>query len=233
MAKGSRGGKRTNTPTTAQATQTVNSKTKISFTTLTNQQASQRRDELDDIYDPDTIGAIKAYISNAPDAQGYSLSQNMNYKLENGLKLNASEQFTDRFLQKGMADLGKDTVLYRGAHEDFLQRLGIKNYQSMTESELKSALVGAEYQTKSYTSASYDKSKNPFYTGAAAGGREVEMIINAPKTTKMVFGARAQTEIVINKGTKYRVTDVKYTNRTATPRNSGSKKVVQVEVEVI
>ena len=230
MPKANRGGRRSQPTTTPSGSSGGGV---FSYGNFTDTDAQQLRDDTDDRYTPSVLDAIKQYISKAADAQGNSMSQALNHKLNNDLKLNANEKFMDKYLQQGMHDIGKDVTLYRGAHEDFLQRLGIKNYQSMTENQLKSSLVGAEYQTKSFTSTSYDKSKNPFYTGANAGGREIEMVIKAPKSTKIVFGAKSQTEMIINKGTKYRVTDVKYTGRTATPRNSGYKKVLQVEVEVI
>lgn len=235
MPKGNRGGRRTSpaTPATPVTPATSAGSGNIVFGAFSDADAQQLRDDTDDRYSPTVLDAIKQYISKATDSQGYSMSQALNHKLNNGLKLNANEKFMDTYLAKGMHDIGKDITLYRGAHEDFLQRLGIKNYQSMTESQLKQALAGAQYQTLSYTSASYDKSKNPFYTGANSGGREIEMVIKAPKTTKIVFGARSQAEMVINKGTQYKITDVKYTGRTATPRGQGYKPVLQVEVEAI
>ena len=232
MPKKSRGGRRA-AATTPQYQPSSSGAPGVLFTYFSDDDAKQLRDDTDDRYTPSVLDAIKQYISKAVDAQGYSMSQVLNNKLNNGLKLNANEKYMDKFLQEGMHDIGKDITLYRGAHEDFIQRLGIKNYEKMTESQLKKALVGAQYSTPSFTSASYDKNKNPFYTGMNAGGREIEMVIKAPKSTKVVLGAKSQAEMIINKGTKYKVTDVKYTGRTATPRNVGSKKVLQVEVEVI
>lgn len=227
MPKGSRGGRRSQ-PTTSQG-----SGGPITFGQFTDADASQLRDDTDDRYTPSVLDAIKQYISKATDAAGYSKSQNLNHKLNNDLSLNVNEKYMDKYLAQGMHDIGKDVTLYRGAHEDILQSLGIRNYQNMSESQLKQALIGTEYTSKSYTSASYDAKKNPFYVGPNSGGREIEMVIKAPSSTKIVFGAKSQAEMVINKGTKYRVNDVKFTGRTATPRNSGSKPVLQVEVEVV
>ncbi len=233
MPKRNRGGRRS-APATPVTPTGSGSGNIFSYGAFSDDDASQLRDDVDDRYTPSVLDAIKQYISKAVNAQNFSMSQVFNNKLNNGLKLNANEKFMDRYLAKGMHDIGKDIILYRGAHEDFLQQaLGVKNYSGMSEQQLKNQLVGMEYTTKSYTSASYDKSKNPFYTGANSGGREVEMVIKAPKTTKAVFGAKSQTEMILNKGTKYKVTDVKYTGRTATPRLSGTKPVLQVEVEVV
>lgn len=232
MRKPNSGGRRAGTTntTTPVAGGTIGT---ISFTQLTDQEAQQIRDDADERYDPSVLDAIKQYISKATDAQGYSMSQNLNYKLNNDLPLNANEKYMLKYLQKGMHDIGKDTVLYRGAHEDFLQRLGVNNYQRYSEAQLKKMVVGSTFKSKSFTSASYDKSKNPFYTGPNSGGREVEIVIKAPKTSKMVFGARSQSEVIMNVGTQYKVTDIKYTGRSATPRGAGVKKVVQVEIEAI
>ena len=174
MAKGNRGGRRT------QNTASSGSGGVFSYGNFSDQDAQALRDDTDDRYTPSVLDAIKQYISKADAGGGYSMSQIFNNKLNNDLKLNANEKFMDKFLQQGMHPIGKDVILYRGAHEDFLQQLlGVKNYSNMTEQQLKQALIGAEYTTKSYTSASYDKSKNPFYTGPNSGGREIEMEIKA------------------------------------------------------
>ena len=229
MPKSNRGGRRSQTQLTG------GSGGKLVFGSFSDQDAQELRDDTEDLYTPSVLDAIKQYISKATDADGYSMSQVLNNKLNNDLALNANEKFMDKYLGQGMHDIGKDVTLYRGAHEDFLQQaLGIKNYANMTEDQLKQKLIGMEYTTKSYTSASYDKSKNPFYTGPNSGGREIEMEIKAPKTTKIVFGAKSQAETIINKKTKYRVTDLSFTGRKATPRNSvGYKPVLKIEVEVV
>lgn len=237
MAKGNRGGRRQTTPT--QPTQAQSTPTgrggggTFNFGQFTDQDAQALRDEVDSMYSPSVRDAIKQYISKADTGNGFSMSQNFNHKLENGQKLNANEQFMDKYLQAGMHDIGKDVILYRGAHEDVLQKLGVKNYQNYTEQQLKQMVVGSVFKNKGYTSASYDKSKNPFYTGANAGGREVELVIKAPSNTKMVFGAKSQSEFVLNKDMSFKVTNIRYTGRTATPRLSGSKPVVEIEVEVV
>ena len=229
MPKASRGGRRAAAAMTQSTSGGV-----FSYGNFTDADASQLRDDTDDRYTPSVLDAIKQYISKATDNQGYSMSQNLNYKLNNDMSLNPNEKYMDRYLAQGMHDIGKDIILYRGAHEDFLQQaLGVKNYSNMSEQQLKNQLVGMEYTTKSYTSASYDRKKNPFYTGINSGGREIEMVIKAPSKTKAIFGAKSQAEMILNKGQKYRVTGVKYTGRTATPRNAGNKPVLQVEVEVI
>lgn len=232
MAKSNRGGRNKNIVQPQQQTTTTSSGPRT-FKTMTDTEAQQIRNEVDDRYTSDVKDAIKLYISKATDSQGYSMSQNLNYKLDNGLKLNASEKFIDKYMQKGMHDLGKDTILTRACHDDILKDLGIKDYTKMTEAQLNKALVGGTYQTKSYNSFSYDDSKNPFLTGPQSGGREVIIKASAPSTTKVVFGAKSQSEMITDKGTKYQIKKVYYSGKTATPRTGASKPQVVIEVEIV
>lgn len=207
------------------------------YTAMTDAEASQIRNDVDDRYDIDAKTAIKEYISKNPYdkalGSGYSISQDMNYRLDNGMKLDATEAYMDSEMSRAMHNLGKDTILYRAAHQDILQSMGIQNYDRMSESQLKSALVGGLLTTKSYTSTAYDYNKSPFTTGALAGGREIIMNIKAKSDTQVVFGARAQAEIILNKGTNLRITDVRYTGRTASPRSSSRNyKQIQIDCEV-
>lgn len=183
--------------------------------------------------DPDFNYARKLYVSDATDAAGFSFSQNLNYKLDNGIRLNANEQFMADMLGNGMRPIGKDTVLFRAAHDDILKQLGIKDYTKLTQAQLQQKLVGTTMQTTSYTSWSYDKSKNPFLPGQAqGGGREVYIIGKAQAGTKMFFGAKSQAEVVTNVGTNLKITNVYYDGTRATPRlrsNSVPRVVIEVE----
>lgn len=162
------------------------------------------------------------------------MSQNLNYKLDEGRPLTINEKFVHANLQKGMHTQNADMVLYRGAHQNFLEGLGVKNYHTMTEAQLQKALVGLQYQSKSYTSSSYDKSKNPFLSGAQAGGREIEMTIKQGGKTLVMLGARKQAEVITNIGTNYKITGVKFTGRTASPRGSSSSfPVLHLDIETI
>lgn len=236
MAKGSRGGRRVNqraTPQATASTPTVNGISTGNFTALTDTYTKDLRDVVDGLYTPSVLDAIKQYISKADTGNGYSMAQNLNYKLEHGLPLNANEKFMVKYMTQAMHNIGQDTILYRGAHSDLLQNLGIKDYTKLTQAQLQQSLIGAEFSNKGFTSTSYDKSKNPFYTGSQSGGREVELVIKAPANSKMVFGAKSQAEIVLARDTKFRITGVRQTGRMATPRTaSRPMPVVEVEVEV-
>lgn len=205
----------------------------ISYGAFDDNDAQKLRDDMEDIYDPDVTDAIKLYISDSnPNGDGFSHSQNLNYKLDNGIPLNVNEKFIDDNIQAGMHSIGKDSKLVRYCHDDILRSAGIADYTKMSDAQLQSALVGKTFKTTSYMSTSYDGKKNPFNPSASGGGgREVVMNINAGKDTKMVFGAKAQAEIVLNKGTNFKITGIKYDGSYATPRNSGRKPRVVLDIE--
>ena len=205
----------------------------ITYGTFDDNDAQKLRDDMEDIYDPDVTDAIKLYISDSnPNGDGFSHSQNLNYKLDNGKPLNATEKYIDDNIQAGMHAIGKNSELVRYCHDDILRSAGIADYTKMSDTQLQSALVGKTFTTTSYMSTSYDGKKNPFNPSASGGGgREVIMKIKAGKDTKMVFGAKAQAEIVLNKGTNFKITGIKYDGSYATPRNSGRKPRVELEIE--
>ena len=205
----------------------------IVYGTFDDNDAQKLRDDMEDIYDPDVTDAIKLYISDSnPNGDGFSHSQNLNYKLDNGMPLNPTEKFIDDNIQAGMHSIGKDSQLVRYCHDDILRSAGISDYTKMSDAQLQSALVGKTFKTTSYMSTSYDGKKNPFNPSAVGGGgREVVMNINAGKDTKMVFGAKKQAEIVLNKGTNFKITGIHYDGTYATPRNSGRKPRVILDVE--
>lgn len=183
--------------------------------------------------DPDFNYARKLYVSDATDSSGFSFSQNLNYKLDNGLKLDANEQFMKDMLGNGMRPIGKDTMLFRAAHDDILKQLGIPDYTKLTQAQLQQKLVGTTMQTTSYTSWSYDKSKNPFLPGQPnGGGREVYMVTKAASDTKMFFGAKSQAEVVTNIGTNLKISKVYFDGTYATPRlRSGSVPRIVIELD--
>lgn len=246
MAKSSRGGRRSgvapnpgkgasisqsNTP--ARQTGTINATTQRVYKNMDDNDANAIISANADSYqDPDFVIAQKMYVSDATDNQGYSFSQSMNYKLDNGLPLNPTEKWINDNLQNGMHDLGKDTNLVRYCHDDILQKCGINDYTKLTDKQLQSKLIGTELKTTAYMSTSYNAKNSPFAPGQPlGGGREVVMNIKASSTSKVIFGAKAQSEIVMNKGTNLRITGIHYDGSYAKPRNSGTKPRVVLDVE--
>ena len=182
--------------------------------------------------DPDFNYARKLYVSDATDSAGFSFSQNLNYKLDNGIALNANEQFMADMLQNGIRPIGKDTVLFRAAHDDLLKKLGVSDYTKLSQAQLQQQLVGTTMQTTSYASWSYDKNKNPFLPGQPnGGGREVYMVMKAGSSTNMFFGAKSQAEVVTNIGTNMKISNVYFDGTYATPRLKG-KSVPRIVLEL-
>lgn len=204
------------------------------FSTMSDTDAQQLRDDMDGNYDPDVVNAIKLYISATDvNGDGFSYSQNLNYKLDNGKPLDVNEQYIDTFIQQGMHDIGKNTTLFRACHDDILKSLGVQDYSKMSESQLQSALVGTTFKTKAYMSASYDAKKNPFTnpSSGVSGGREVYMNVKCKGNTKVVFGAKQQAEMILNKGTGFKITGIHYDGTTAYPRNKGARPRVVIDIE--
>lgn len=244
MAKGSRGGRRSGGGSVSQShtgATILNGGGSLSpnvlrnYSNMTDKDAQQLRDDVDDIYDADVTDAIKLYISDSnPNGDGFSHSQNLNYKLDNGMALNPTEKFIDDNIQAGMHDIGKATNLVRYAHDDILKQCGIQDYSKLSDTQLQNKLVGTTFKTTSYMSTSYDGKKNPFNpTAPAGGGREVLMNIQAHSGTKMVFGAKKQAEIVLNKNTEMKITGVHYDGTKAYPRSGGAKPRVVIDIEVL
>lgn len=214
------------------------------FGIMSDQDANDLRDLEDSQYDANTTAAIKMYISNTDyDRKGHSISQTLNYKLENGQDISSDSTlaYTDAFMHNAMHDIGKNTRLQRGAHDDIIKQLGVNDYTKMSEQQLQQKLVGQSSSFKGYVSTSYDVNKNPFLSAKSgsgvSGGREIELNINAQSGTKCVFGAKKQSEIVLDKGTNFVVTGVRYKKSAsgkqqyATPRNGGQKPILVVDIQ--
>ena len=227
----------------------------VNPTALTDSDADQLRKQQDSMYDPNTTAAVKQYISNTDfDGQGHSLSQTMNYLLDNGVDLQnttaneiyknygirlndrqlASMQYTDAYMGVATHPIGKDVKLQRGAHDDVLRdKFGINDYSKMSEAQLQQALVGQTFQNTSYMSSSYDVNKNPFLSNSSgvSGGREVVYNISAGANTKMLFGAKKQSEVILDKGTDFKITGVRYSGSYASPRGRGMMPQVIIDIE--
>lgn len=200
---------------------------------LDPQEADDLIEQIEDTYDINTFLAINQYIRQDTDSAGYTMSQNMNHKMEEGIPLNANEQYVADYLTNAMHDLGQDIVLTRAAHKDFLEALGVQNYQYMSDAQLNAAVQGAQYTEKKFVSTAIDPAKNPFISGAPSGGREVYIRINAPSTTQVVIGNKAQSEVILGHGVTFRATGAHFDGSTAYPRNGGWLPRVIVDVEVV
>ena len=227
----------------------------IAAKVMSDQEAQDLRDQQDSSYDASTTAAVKMYISNTDfDRQGHSLSQTMNFLESEGVDLStasvasinkqfglhltqsdlASMQYTSSYMDRAVHALGVDTILQRGAHDDILrQAFGISDYSKLSQQQLQNKLVGQTFKNNSYMSASYDINKNPFLSSASgvSGGREIVFHIKAGKNTKVLFGSKKQSEVIIGKGTDFRITGVGYRGKTATPRGGSYKKQLVIDIE--
>lgn len=199
--------------------------------------------------------AVKDYISNTDfDGNGHSLSQTMNFLTDQGVDFNTATaaQINGQYgtylsdsdvarmknvsseLESAMHPIGRPTILERGAHDDMLRdAFGINDYSQMSLSQLQSALVGKAYRNTSNLSTAYDKNKNPFTSPSSpvSGGREVIYNMKIGSGTNVVFGAKKQSEVIIGKGTNFRITGVSYSGKTAYPRNGKPRKQIIIDVE--
>lgn len=223
-------------------------------TAITSQEAEQLKEQYESGFDAATKKSVEKYISNTDfDGQQHSLSQVMNHIINEdgnlqtmtreevnskfGLNLTKNEflqlQKTDANIDKAMHPLGKDMILQRGCHEGDLRRLfGIKDYTKMTEAELQEKLVGGTFKNKAVMSTSFNVKANPFLgDGVASGGRELVYNIKAGAKTKAIFGEASQTEVILAKSTKWKVTGVRFTGKTAFPKDK-MKHMPQIEIDI-
>lgn len=229
-------------------------RTSFNYQQLTSADAQNIANVEKGIYGPSEDAARKMYISNTDfDNKGHSMSQTLNWLLgqgadidnlnprQYGLNLNrndiASLQYMNDYMPRAMHDLGTDSILYRGGHVEDLSPFGITNLNNYSLSQLQSMMVGAELTTQNYLSTSYTIKNNPFLSSQSgsgvSGGREVVWNIKAPSGTRMMLGSRKQTEVIIDKGTQYRITGVRFTGQTATPRIGPNQKQIEIDVEII
>ena len=188
----------------------------------------------------DTRMAIQDYLYDQPvDGTLYSPSQLMNYKLKygNDAQLTPQEQFMRDSLMEGMHNLGSNMILEHYGRDSYIDKLGQLakaagltsmtinkgNFDGMSESQLKQALVGTEFSERAFLSTSVNHfshapSGNPFtdkvvkFTIKAPAGAQGLMPGNGP--------GGALGEMILAPNQNYRVTDVKLTGK---PGRSGSK----------
>lgn len=187
-------------------------------------------------------GASRKAIANYIDptcygGNGFNHAQNLNNAMQTGRPLTAKQQATKAGLESIMTPLQDNYKLYRGDHDDMLTRIGI-NMQALnstrsktTDSDLASTLVGQSWVNKGFTSTSHTKGSSPFLPGgAASGGREVILNINAKKGTKAALIQKSQAETLLNANTKFTITGARYTGSTAYPRHGGMKRQIIIDV---
>lgn len=187
----------------------------------------------DQTFGIDTRMAIQDYLHDQA-AQGtlYSPSQLLNGKLRDGQPLTANEQYMYDSMVEGMHNLGYNVNLTRYARVDFVQRLGIANYQNMTQAQLQKTLVGQSYRDAAFVSTSYNNFKN-----APAGNpftdKAVKINYKAPASTQALMPGNgpggALGEIILGPNQNYVITGVRFTGKTG---RSGASQYKQIEFDV-
>lgn len=183
--------------------------------------------------DGNSRAAINEYTDATKQSNGYAKSQNLNRALTMGQQLDPAQTKLRDELDKIMVPIGKETTLYRATHDGFLTRLGFNVNNYSTNAQLQKALVGAEWTEKGYGSTAHDSSKNPFWPGGyMSGGREVLMRIHTGSGTKAALVQSSQAEVLLGRGTNYKITGARFTGGRAYPQKGGSKKIIEIDVEV-
>ena len=222
---------------------------------LTDEEASALQNKYEAGFTDAQKKSVDKYISNTNfDGQQHSLSQTMNFLISRGEDLNTATaaelnakyglnltqnklvqmQKTNQNIDAAMHPLGADAILERGAHSGVMKlQFGINDFSKLSESQLKQKLVGQAFANTAVWSTSYNTTKNPFLSSSSgvSGGREIIYRIKAGKNTQCVFGAKNQAEIILGKGTNFRITDVAYTGKTAYPKSGGAIKQVLIDIE--
>ena len=193
----------------------------------------------------DSRVATMSYLSDQPEPNSlYSASQNLNYNLNNGIPLNANQQYMYNGIQSAMHNLGYNLKLQRYDHDGsingLLKSVGVnQSYDNLTESQLKQALVGVSYKSNAFVSTSYNDFSKAGSSANTFTSRAVKIEYSAKaKTQAMMPGngaGGALGEIILGTTNNYKITDVKFDGRKARYKGTqsyGAKGVtLYVDVE--
>lgn len=197
------------------------------------------------VLDIDARQAIADYLL-AHNLSGslYSLSQDLNYRLERGLPLDGNQQFMVGAMNDAMHNLGYDLNLTRFGRVDYIDKFGqlagvninSANYGNMTEAQLQKAFVGLEYTEKGFVSTSYNEFRNAPNGGAPFTDKAVKLRIAAPAKTQALMpgngpGGRLG-EMLLKPGQTYRIVGVKF-GKGYGRSGGGSYRNIEFEVEVV
>lgn len=196
--------------------------------------------------DPALAAGVTDYINPVMQSNGKALSQNANWAAANGLPLTKRQQAMMDAVDKLAKPIGQETTLYRADHDDFLKRLKVNNYQSMSDSQLRKALVGKTWTNDCLESTAYDSRDNPFWPqpggrrstgkhgqgGSVSGNREVLIRYHTAKSTRAAFIQPSQSEAVLAVGTHHKITGVRSTHTGPSHTLGSGKRVIELEIEV-
>ena len=207
--------------------------TGVNFPHMTQADIDAKLAEQRKLADSDTRKAVAVYTDPTPESNGYAQSQNLNYALTKGTPLTASQKHTAAGLNKIMSPIGVETTLYRADHDTFFTELGIKNYQNMSVQQLRNALVGKTWKSKSFTSTAHDSRKNPFWPGGyMSGNREVLIRYHTSKTLKCALVQQSQSEVLLAPNSNFRITGIRNSQTGNSKTYKKGLPVMEVLVEV-
>lgn len=196
--------------------------------------------------DPKLAAGVTDYINPVMQSNGKALSQNANWAAANGLPLTKRQKAMMDAVDKLAKPIGTETTLYRADHDDFLKRLKVNNYQSMSDSQLRKALVGRTWTNDCLESTAYDSRDNPFWPqpggsrsagkhgqgGSVSGNREILIRYHTAKSTRAAFIQPSQSEAVLAVGTHHKITGVRSTRTGPSHTYGTGKRVIELEIEV-
>lgn len=196
--------------------------------------------------DPALAAGVTDYINPVMQSNGKALSQNANWAAANGLPLTKRQQAMMDAVDKLAKPIGQETTLYRADHDDFLKRLKVNNYQSMSDSQLRKALVGKTWTNDCLESTAYDSRDNPFWPqpggargtgssgqgGIRSGNREILIRYHTAKSARAAFIQPSQSEAVLAVGTHHKITGVRSTTLGPSRTYLSGQKVLELVIEV-
>lgn len=196
--------------------------------------------------DPKLAAGVVDYINPQMQSNGKALSQNANWAAANHQPLTKRQQAMMDAVDKLAKPIGTETTLYRADHDDFIKRLGVKNYSSMSDSQLRKALVGKVWKNDCLESTAYDSRDNPFWPqpggsrsagkhrqgGSVSGNREILIRYHTAKSARAAFIQPSQSEAVLAVGTHHKITGVRRTHTGPSYTYGSGKKVIELEIEV-
>lgn len=207
--------------------------TGVNFPHMTQADIDAKLGEQRKLADASTRQAVAVYTDPTPESNGYAQSQNLNYAMTTGAPLTEAQKNTVAGLNKIMSPIGVETTLYRADHDTFFTELGIKNYQNMSVQQLRNALVGKTWQSKSFTSTAHDSRNNPFWPGGyMSGNREVLIRYHTSKTLKCALVQQSQSEVLLAPNSNFRITGIRNSQTGNSKTYKKGLPVMEVLVEV-
>lgn len=188
--------------------------------------------------------ATMNYLADQPENGSlYSMSQNLNHAMSTKQQLTANQQFVHDNLMSAMHNLGQNLILTRYDHASFinglLQQAGVPNadYENMSISQIKQALVGLTYGEDKFLSTSHNDfrhapANNPFTNRATKITHKAKASTQAMMPGNGPGGAFGEVILAPSGNRKnFKVVDVKFTGKMA--RRKGTQSYTQRQIEII